>query len=274
MKLTKNRLTEDYDASILTELYGDAAHSPLRRTTSQIRHELRRLMVKVPAVYLPLARWKYPPGVLHRPEALHHDTEIVIEGYPRSGNSFAFTAFDMAQGEPSVRISHHLHTASPVIAAIKANIPCVILLRNPEDAIISHILYSQNLTIKQCLNSYLDFYKPLLKYRDSFVIAKFEDVISNFGRIIQQVNQKFSTNFKVFEHTQENADKCFEVLNNSWKDLGLSEQKSVTCAPSEQRKQYKEVLRSHFRAEELNTLRNQALDVYSAYLQPSNQEEA
>ncbi|EDX85000.1 hypothetical protein S7335_2699 [Synechococcus sp. PCC 7335] len=266
MKLTKNRLTEDYDTAILVELYGEAAHSPLQRTTSQIRHELRRLMVKVPAVYLPLTRWKYPPGVLHRPEALRHDTEIVIEGYPRSGNSFAFTAFDMAQGKGSVRISHHLHTASPVIAAIKAKIPCVILVRNPEDAIISHILYSQNLTIKQCLNSYLDFYQPLLKYKEAFVIAKFEDVISDFGQIIQQTNQKFSTNFKTFEHTQENADKCFEVLNNSWKDLGFSEQKSVTCAPSDQRKRYKEILREHFRADSLSDLRNQALNLYSAYL--------
>ena len=204
--------------------------------------------------------------MLHRPEALHRNTELVIEGYPRSGNSFAFTAFDIAQGETPVRVSHHLHTASPVIAALKAKIPCVILVRHPEDAIISHILYSQNLTIRQCLNSYLDFYQPLLKYKESFVVAKFEDVISDFGRIVQQVNQTFSTNFKLFEHSQENADKCFDVLNNSWKDLGFSERKSVTCAPSDARKRYKEALRKHFRANEITELRSRAIDVYQQYL--------
>ena len=140
MKLPKERLSADYDTSILTELYGDAAHSPWRRGISQLRHEARRVLVKLPVLYLPLTRWKYPPGVLHRPEALHRNTELVIEVYPRSGNSFAYTAFDIAQGETPVRVSHHLHTASPVIAALKAKIPCVILVRHPEDAIISDAL--------------------------------------------------------------------------------------------------------------------------------------
>lgn len=266
MDYSGKKLTSKYDASLLVELYGDAAHSPLRRTVSQIRHEVRRKLVNFPALYLPLTRWKYPPGVLHRPEALGKDTAIVIEGYPRSGNSFAFTAFNLAQGDPPVRVAHHLHTASVVIAAIRAAIPSIVLVRNPEDAIISHIIYSQNLTIRQCLKSYLDFYQPLLKYRDKFVTAKFEDTISDFGNITRQVNQKFSTTFNEFEHTQQNVDKCFYILENSWKDLGLSEQKSVTNAPSEKRKQYKEILRHHFHAEDLSSLRRRAFDIYQEYL--------
>lgn len=264
--LNDNSPTSEYDTAILSELYGSAAQSPLRRKVSQIRNEVRRVIVKVPALYLPLARWKYPPGKPHRPQALRKDTEIIIEAYPRSGNSFAVTAFKMAQAEAPAKVAHHLHTASPVIAAIRSNLPSLILIRNPEDAIISHILYSQNLTIKQCLRSYLDFYQPLLKYRDHFVTAKFEDVITDFGKIIHQVNQKFSTTFKEFEHSQENVDKCFYILNNSWKDLGLSEQKKVTCAPSDKRKKYKEILQHHFRADEISDLRNLAFEVYQNYL--------
>ncbi|MDB9527390.1 hypothetical protein PN498_15430 [Oscillatoria sp. CS-180] len=258
--------SSEYDASLLADLYGEDMHSPLRRAVSQVRHEARRMLVKLPAIYLPLARRKYPPGVRHRPEALRDDTAIVIEGYPRSGNSFAFTAFDLAQGNASTRVAHHLHTASVVIAALRQGIPCLILVRNPEDAIISHIIYSQNLTIRQCLKSYLDFYQPLLKYRDQFITAKFEEVISDFGNVIHEVNQKFHTAFTEFDHTQENVDKCFYVLENSWKDLGMEKQKSVTNAPSERRKRYKEMLRRHYRADDLKSLRDRAFEVYKEYV--------
>lgn len=266
MDSSTQNLTGDYDASLLAELYGEAAHSPVRRVLSQIRHEIRRKFVNFPTLYIPLARWKYPPGVLHRPEALRKDTEIVIEGYPRSGNSFAFTAFDLAQGEVPVRVAHHLHTSSVVVAAIKAKIPTLVLVRNPEDAIISHIIYSQNLTIRQCLNSYIDFYAPLLKYKDEFITAKFEEVISDFGEITQRINQKFSTAFCEFDHCQDNVDRCFHVLENSWKDLGMKEQKAVTNSPSEKRKRYKEILRRHYYAEDLSELRNSALEIYQSYL--------
>lgn len=258
--------SSEYDASLLSDLYGEDMHSPVRRVVSQVRHEARRMLVKLPAIYLPLARRKYPPGVRHRPEALWDDTDIVIEGYPRSGNTFAFTAFDLAQGEKPVRVSHHLHTSSVVIAAIRKDIPCLILVRNPEDAIISHIIYSQNLTIRQCLRSYLDFYQPLLKYKNHFITAKFEDVISDFGKVTYQVNQKFGTNFSEFNHSQENVDQCFYILENSWKDLGLEKQKSVTNAPSDKRKQYKEMLNRHYRADDLKNLRNSAFDIYQQYI--------
>ncbi|MEM9399964.1 MAG: hypothetical protein AAF984_07120 [Verrucomicrobiota bacterium] len=266
MKTSDQEPTSKYDISLLADLYGDTAHSPLRRHISQIRHELRRKFVNFPALYVPFARWKYPPGKLHRPEALLKETNLVIEGYPRSGNSFAFTAFNMAQGESTVRVAHHLHTASVVIAAIRANVPSLLLVRNPEDAIISHIIYSQNLTIRQCLRSYLDFYQPLLKYKDYFVVAKFEDVITDFGAITRQVNEKFSTSFREFDHIQDNVDKCFYILENSWKDLGMSQQKAVTNSPSEKRKQYKGILRHHFRSNDLKDLRERAFEVYQEYV--------
>lgn len=49
-----------------------------------------------PSVYLPLARLKYrsPDG----PRPVIDATEIVLEGYPRSANTFAVEAFKMVQG--------------------------------------------------------------------------------------------------------------------------------------------------------------------------------
>src|SRR5215210_2906944 len=48
-------------------------------------------------------------------------TQIVIEGFPRSGNTFAVVAFEQAQRE-SVRVAHHLHMPAQVIRAAQWSI--------------------------------------------------------------------------------------------------------------------------------------------------------
>ena len=64
---------------------------------------MRRVVGRYPALYLPWIRARRK--VLDK--AVTSDTEIVIEGFPRSGNSFEVAAFRLAQpGEP--RIAHQL----------------------------------------------------------------------------------------------------------------------------------------------------------------------
>jgi hypothetical protein len=45
-------------------------------------------------------------------------TQLVIEGFPRSGNTFAVVAFEQAQRQ-SVRIAHHLHAPAQVMLAAR-----------------------------------------------------------------------------------------------------------------------------------------------------------
>jgi hypothetical protein len=48
-------------------------------------------------------------------------TQIVIEGFPRSGNTFAVVALQQAQRE-SVRVARHLHMPEQVIRAAKSGV--------------------------------------------------------------------------------------------------------------------------------------------------------
>src|SRR5919112_6338070 len=68
-------------------------------------------------------------------------TQIVIEGFPRSGNTFAVVAFQQAQRE-SVRVAHHLHMPAQVIRAAKWGIPTLLLARKPTDAALSSSTFS------------------------------------------------------------------------------------------------------------------------------------
>src|ERR671920_2182155 len=69
--------------------------------------------------------------------AVTPDTQLVIEGFPRSGNSFARRAFIMAQDEPQIKnhIAHHLHVPAQVVQAARWQIPTLVLIRRPRDAV-------------------------------------------------------------------------------------------------------------------------------------------
>ena len=54
-----------------------------------IRAAIRSWLIQHPALYLPLARRKYPPGPDSGAEAVCRETQLVIEGYPRSANTYA-----------------------------------------------------------------------------------------------------------------------------------------------------------------------------------------
>ena len=61
-------------------------------------------------------------------------TDVVFEGYPRSGNSFAVFAFSSAQGR-SLRIANHVHSPSQLIRAAQLGIPACLLIREPAAAV-------------------------------------------------------------------------------------------------------------------------------------------
>jgi hypothetical protein len=160
-----------------------------------------------PAIYLPFARRKYRDYSL----VISSDTELVIEGYFRSANTFAVHAFQLSQEKP-VRLAHHLHAPAQLITAARRGIPTLLLIRNPDGAILSELLYD-NVAIPDALEAYTRFYTCLLPYLDSFVVGEFDQVTHDFGTVIRRVNARFGTNFVEFNHTDETARECFELMN-------------------------------------------------------------
>ena len=163
---------------------------------------------KYPAVYYNLYR------VLrmrrHIARAVRPGTRLVIEGFPRSGNSFARRAFIMAQDDPQIRdyIAHHLHVPAQVVRAAKWQIPTLVLIRRPRDAVLS-LTIRDPLSVDQALKYYVSFYKTAEKHRDAFVLGLFEEVTEDFGQVIKRVNDKFGTTFSLFHHDEENVSKLF-----------------------------------------------------------------
>ncbi len=137
-------------------------------------------------------------------DPLRNDTEILIEGFPRSGNSFAVAAFRRAQHRP-VHIAHHLHAPGHAIAGVRRGVPTLVVIRHPGEAVPEFAASKPNLPVKAILRGYIRFYEPLLAYRSGFVTAPFSDVVGDFGSVVRRVNLRFATSFDALDATPSNV---------------------------------------------------------------------
>ena len=139
------------------------------------------------------------------------DTDIVIEGFPRSGNTFAVAAFIIAQ-DRNINVARHTHKVMQVIRAVRLNKPTLVLIRQPADAVLSLTIRHPYITLQQALRTYIRYYNGVKPYRADYVLAKFEDVTIDCGKVIAKVNEHFGTGFDLFHHTHANEAKAFQLI--------------------------------------------------------------
>ena len=78
------------------------------------------------------------------------DTQVVIEGFPRSANGFMVSVFKNTQPQ-SLKIAHHMYLPSQVIRGVQFNIPTIVLIREPKAAIASFLTYRIN-SLQSCIS--------------------------------------------------------------------------------------------------------------------------
>ncbi len=135
----------------------------------------------------------------------------VVEGFPRSANTFASYAFRDSQPQ-GLRFGNHFHSSAQFVLAARYGIPAMLVLREPIGACQSFMMFTGNVSAAESLARYIAFHKPLLRLQDHFTVAPFEEVTSNFGASIARMNARFGTNFTLFDHTPENQKQVFDTI--------------------------------------------------------------
>lgn len=138
-------------------------------------------------------------------------TSLVIEGFPRSGNTFSVAAFQVANGG-SHHLGRHLHGAPHLMRAARLGVPAVLLVRRPADAIASYLVRRPQLTAVDAALEYVDFYDSAWRVRDHYVVGLFDVVVSDFGRVVEAVNARFGTPFRPYVATPENEAAAFALV--------------------------------------------------------------
>jgi hypothetical protein len=225
-------------------------------------HDAKTITARFPVLALPAARIRGHGIVLDR------WTEIVVEGFPRSGNTFAVAALRHAQ-DRAVRIAHHTHAPAHVIAAVRRGIPALVLARSPDDAVLEYVIRKPSLSLRQALRGYVRFYRPLLPYRGGFVVGLFSAVTTDFGQVIRRLNERFGTTFREFEHTDDNVQACFEAIDADYRARFGSgpEFQAVVARPSLLRDAVKDRMRPRLEEASLQRLRERAHRIFEVFAQ-------
>lgn len=180
---------------------------------------LKKALQIHPALYLNILRLKRK-GHWSQAWIVDSKTDIVIEGFPRSANSYYLSAFQTSQGD-SLKIATHVHAPAQIIRACQLGVPTVVLLRDPVDACKSYkaldcqcnpekLKQMMNKPLSEYIGDYIYFYQKLLNWRSKFVVAPFEEVTQTLIPSIKRLNALFGTDFITRELTTEEMKQVFD----------------------------------------------------------------
>jgi hypothetical protein len=186
---------------------------------------------------------------------------LVIEGFPRSANTFAVVAFQQAQRE-ALRVAHHLHMPAQVMLAARWRIPTLVLMRKPADAVLSWTIRQPRISVRQALAHYIWFYERVAEYRHAFVVGPFEEVTRDYGAVLERVNARFGTRFFPFDHSRDSVEDAFAQIERVHRARRDRLNEKQIARPSAVKAEIKEVLRRELEAPEVEVLTARAEVLY------------
>lgn len=239
----------------------DEGPGTLRRLTGALGYSMKTRVATIPSLALPLGR------VRGHGEVLGPETDLVIESFPRCASSFAVAAFRLAQEPRRMRIANHTHMPAQVIEAARRGVPGLVLIREPEPTVLSHVVHTPELSVESSLKGYLRFHEPLRAVRDGFVVGTFEEVTGDFGRVIRRLNERFGTAYAPFEHTTANLERLDREIETDYRSRARSEDEleRIIPRPSAVREGLKARLREEYEAAP-SWLRARARAIYDELL--------
>ncbi|HVM63618.1 MAG TPA: dolichyl-phosphate beta-glucosyltransferase [Acidimicrobiales bacterium] len=195
---------------------GSAMPDPARdfTLTTRVRHAGRRVLRRGKYLlgndprYLPVLLRLTPLGTSRK---LRDDTAVVVEGFPRSGNTFALFAMRQAT-ENSVHIASHVHHPSQVKLAVAKGVPTMLVVREPIDALASYLIAGPHGRTRGVIKEYIAYHRELAPYADSILVCDFKEVTSDISAVIERLNERFGTDFPPFAHTPENVERAFREI--------------------------------------------------------------
>ena len=162
--------------------------------------------------FLPLLLRLTPRGVSRQ---ITDSTQLVIEGFPRSGNTFTTFAIGDACNH-QITIASHVHQPSQIKNAIARGVPTVFVIRDPVFALASYLAWDQRFSASAVIREYCSYHRQLVPYADRFLICEFDEITSNISTVIERINRRYSLNIPPFDEGPSNVKRLFAQIE--WAD--------------------------------------------------------
>jgi hypothetical protein len=198
--------------------------------------------------------------------AITAGTELVVEGFPRSGNTFAAAAIEVAQ-QRTVSISSHVHVPAQVKRAVRKHVPTLVVIRDPLDAVASLIVAAPHVLPRSALREYAHHYTELMACRGGVVIGTFDEVTTGLAGVIDRINARFDTHFARFEPTDANLERVRTAIEERYRRVHGGHDRALPL-PAAARADRLDQMRRRLGAPELAAELARARDVFRAFTAP------
>jgi hypothetical protein len=199
-----------------------------------------------------------------RPLRVTAHTQVVIEGFPRSANTYAVVSFELAN--PGVVVAHHTHSPVMLRRAVDRGLPVALLVRDPRAAATSLCLRYSGLSVRQALLQYLRFYRAAHALREGLVAVDFSQAVDDMGGVIERVNHRYRTSFVPYERSATNEAACLDRIEAVEREDGAQGRirEHMVARPSAMRRAQQADLDALFEAPAVNDLLSQAAALRAA----------
>ncbi|NVJ91912.1 MAG: hypothetical protein HWE34_09660 [Methylocystaceae bacterium] len=197
--------------------------------------------------HLKIWHWLYLTALrVYRPKlflcAASKTSDVVIEGFPRSANTYLVHAFNIATGK-NFKVAHHLHDPCQIANAGKYGIPCYVIIREPLDVVISWMLKEPKLNPETILSMYISYYNFALNSGNvSFV--NYKDATHKTSDVVKRIAE--SLGFNDHEIEMPATEEVFQVIDDIKKQrevFGRNDFDASVARPSERKESEKNVLK-------------------------------
>lgn len=152
----------------------------------------RRFASGHPLLYFPLAK------LLGNKQIITSATEIVMDGFPRCGNSLAEAALRLSQEPTKLALATHAHAPAQVKASVGRGIPTVVLIRDPDEAVASYYqMVDGAISIAALYKDYYAYYSHIIPLLGGVALMDYSQVVKDASLIPSVLNAKFGMSLRV-----------------------------------------------------------------------------
>ncbi len=194
--------------------------------------------------------------------AITAETDLVIEGFPRSGNTFA--VFALRAANPGISIASHIHHFAPIKTARKQRLPLLIAIREPLGCLSSYLVAGSHARPSDVLHEYLSYYSALVSIDDGVVFATFDQIVGSYGTAIGRLNARFDTQFNGYDNDAESDTEVISTIKTYHASVHRHRRPTEAApVPQPGRDEIKAQYRLQLQSPDLGELLQRAHDLYN-----------
>lgn len=163
-----------------------------------VRDLFYALLATVPGADRSYEAWRHPDRF-----PVSSTAAIVVDGYPGSGNTWAWRVVYAVAGDFS--IAHHRHRAGQIIEGARRGLPTLCLIREPVDAIASALArHGQGRAPAIEVLRYDYFYERCWNVAPEVEIVTFRQSTTDPGSLIDRINHRWNVGLPSLESLGDN----------------------------------------------------------------------